>query len=59
MQDYANWRSCEAHTEECQCDLAIACKNMPLICARCQGRAVLDWYKLPCLDAGFRFMKAI
>lgn len=46
------------HTEECQYDLAIACKNMPLICARCQGRAELDWYKSRS-DAGFRFMKAI
>lgn len=51
------------HTEECQYDLAIACKNMPLICVRCQGRAALDWYKSPRLDvpaqAGFRFMKSI
>lgn len=51
------------HTEECQYDLAIACKNMPLICVRCQGRAALDWYKSPRLDvpaqAGFHFMKSI
>lgn len=51
------------HREECQYDLAIACRNMPLICVRCQGRAAVNRYKSPHLDgpahAAFRFIKAI
>lgn len=49
------------HTQECQNDLA--CRNMLLICVRCQGRAAVNWYKSPHLyvpaHAAFRFMKAI